>query len=290
MNIGRSDKTPISSHRKPQTSNPCLSPPSQSAIAYGNSQKLGFAEWDEIRGSWIAYTTHVLEGWRESVNIVEERLIMPSKRGKGNKRDTSVDPAMEKGSKKPAHSPKKTPSKKTKAGKKGKSATAMSELGKECAITPAETATESAAAPSKAKGVDTDSSRGKSRKKSVALRSSKSQRKVGTSSSSSDKEQPSADPTRPSSKKKKSIVPPPPSGAATRMRSKSGFKVSLFFFHFIYCFYFVFLCYVFLSFCLRQAAQKPGNLVTLWLLLRLPLYIPFSFSFFAFPLGQIRIV
>ena len=28
VNIGRSDKTPISIHHKPQTSNPCLSPPS----------------------------------------------------------------------------------------------------------------------------------------------------------------------------------------------------------------------------------------------------------------------
>ncbi len=88
------NKIPISSHRKPQTSNPCLSPPSQFAIAYGNSKKLGFAEWDEIRGGWIAYTTHLQKGWRESVNIVEERLIMPSKRGKGNKRDALMDPAV----------------------------------------------------------------------------------------------------------------------------------------------------------------------------------------------------
>ena len=49
VNIGRTNKTPISSHCKPQISNPCFSPPSQSAITYGNSKKLGFAEWDETR-------------------------------------------------------------------------------------------------------------------------------------------------------------------------------------------------------------------------------------------------
>ena len=105
MNIGRSDKTLISSHRKPQTSNPCLSPPSQFAISYGNSQKLGFAEWDKIMGGWIAYTIYLPACWRDSVNVVEERLIMPSKHGKGNKRDAPVDLAVEKAFKKLAHSP-----------------------------------------------------------------------------------------------------------------------------------------------------------------------------------------
>ena len=46
---------------------------------------------------------------------------MPSKCGKGRKRDASVDLVVEKASKKPAPSPKKTPPKKTKARKKGKS-------------------------------------------------------------------------------------------------------------------------------------------------------------------------
>ena len=79
VSSGRSSKTPLSTHCKPQISNPYLSLPSQSAIAYGNSQKLGFTEWDEIRDGWIAYTTHLPESWRELVNIVEEHLIMPSK-------------------------------------------------------------------------------------------------------------------------------------------------------------------------------------------------------------------
>ena len=96
-------------------------------------------------------------------------------------------------------------------------------------------------------------------KKSVALRPSKGQRKVGKSSSSSDEEQPSAALTRSPPKKKKSVIPPPPSGAATRTRSKCGFKVSSFSFLFIYCFYFVVLCCVFSFFCLRQATHRPGR-------------------------------
>ena len=92
----------------------------------------------------------------------------------------------------------------------------MPEPGKESATIPTETGTEFTAAPSKAKGVATSSSRRKFGKKSVALRPSKGQRKAGTSSSSPDEEQPSAAPTRSPPKKKKSVVPPPPSGAATR--------------------------------------------------------------------------
>jgi hypothetical protein len=259
VNSDRSSKTPLSTHYKPQISNPCLSLPSQSAIAYGNSKKLWFAEWDEIRDGWIAYTTHLSESLKESVNIVEERLIMPSKRGKGNKRDAPVDPTMEKGSKKPSHSPKKTPPKKTKARKKSKFATPVPEPGKESAIIPTETAIESTAAPFKAKGVATSSSRRKSGKKSVSLRPSKGQRKAGTSSSSLDEEQPSTASTRSPPKKKMSIVTPSPSGAATRTKGKSGFKVSSFSFLFIYCFYFVVLCCVFLFFCLRQATHKPSR-------------------------------
>jgi hypothetical protein len=121
---GRSDKTPMSVHRRPLVSNPYLTPPSQSAISYANSQKLGFAEWDSVRGGWIAYTIHLPDGWRSSVNVVEDRLIMLSKRGKGSKRDAPGDPAFEKTPKKPVptvSSSKKAPSKKAKAVKQGKS-------------------------------------------------------------------------------------------------------------------------------------------------------------------------
>jgi hypothetical protein len=84
----------MSVHRKASVSNPYLAPPSQSAISYANSQKLGFAEWDASRGGWIAYTIHLPEGWRNSVTIVEDRLIMVSKRGQVNKRDAPVDPVL----------------------------------------------------------------------------------------------------------------------------------------------------------------------------------------------------
>ena len=101
---GRGNKVPLSNHYKSQISSPCFSPPSQSAIAYGNSQKLGFAEWDETRSGWIAYTTYFPEGWRESVNVVKERLAMPFKRGKWAKKDAPVDSTVEKSSKNRAHS------------------------------------------------------------------------------------------------------------------------------------------------------------------------------------------
>ena len=84
----------MSVHRKPLTSNPYLTPPSQSAISYANSQKFGFAEWDSARGGWIAYTIHLPDGWRSSVNVVEDQLIMPSKRGKVNKREAPTDPVF----------------------------------------------------------------------------------------------------------------------------------------------------------------------------------------------------
>uniref|UniRef100_A0A2N9IL47 Aminotransferase-like plant mobile domain-containing protein n=1 Tax=Fagus sylvatica TaxID=28930 RepID=A0A2N9IL47_FAGSY len=211
VNSGRSNKAPISSHCKLQISSLCFSPPSQSAMAYRNSQKLGFAEWDETRSGWIVYTTHFPK-----------------------------DPAVENGSKKPTHSPKKASSKKTKAGKKSKSVAPVPKPEKESTTTPSETAIESAAALSKAKGMATGSSKRKSAavpslegigkqaasskvgKKSVALRHPKDQRKPATSSSSSDEEQPSAIPTRSRPKKKKSVIPP--SSDAIRIRSKSGSK------------------------------------------------------------------
>uniref|UniRef100_A0A2N9G0K2 Aminotransferase-like plant mobile domain-containing protein n=1 Tax=Fagus sylvatica TaxID=28930 RepID=A0A2N9G0K2_FAGSY len=219
-----SEKTPISVHRKRLISYPCLSPHSQSAISYANSQKLGFAERDEVRGGWIAYTIHLPQSWRSSVNVVEDRLIMLSKRGKRSKRDALVDLAVEKASKKPAPSPKKTPPKKMKVGKKGKSTASVSVSGKKSTAAPIEAPFESTATPSKAKDVAVSSSKKKYSKKSVATRPPKGQRKARTSSSSPDEEPPSTTPTRPPSKKKKLIVPPPHSGAASHTRSKSGFK------------------------------------------------------------------
>uniref|UniRef100_A0A2N9EYH0 Aminotransferase-like plant mobile domain-containing protein n=1 Tax=Fagus sylvatica TaxID=28930 RepID=A0A2N9EYH0_FAGSY len=157
---GRSDKTPMSVHRKASVSNPYLAPPSQSAISYANSQKLGFAEWDESRGGWIAYTIHLPEGWRNSVNVVEDRLIMLSKRGKVNKRDAPVDPAIEKTPKKATpsvSSSKKVSSKKaktvkkrkTRAGKESKSIPSVPSAVEESTTAPLGEPVESTEGPSK---------------------------------------------------------------------------------------------------------------------------------------------
>ena len=196
VNAGRSEKTPISVHRKRLISYPCLSPSSQSVISYANSQKLGFAEWDEVRGGWIAYTIHLPQSWRSSVNVVEDRLIMLSKRDKGSKRDAPVDLAVEKASKKPAPSLKKTPPKKTKAGKKGKSITSVLASGKKSTTAPIEEPIESMATLSKAKSVGASLSKKKPSKKSVASCPPKGKKKASTSPSSPDEEQSSAAPTR----------------------------------------------------------------------------------------------
>jgi hypothetical protein len=131
---------------------------------------------------------------------------MPSKWGKGGKRDVPVNKAVEKSSKKWAHSPKKASSKKTKAGKKSRSTAPMPRPEREFATTPLQTVVESTAAPTKAKGVVIGSSKRKSAavpplegvgkqtasskawKKSVDLHPPKDQRKTATSSSSPDEE------------------------------------------------------------------------------------------------------
>uniref|UniRef100_A0A2N9FVV4 Aminotransferase-like plant mobile domain-containing protein n=1 Tax=Fagus sylvatica TaxID=28930 RepID=A0A2N9FVV4_FAGSY len=152
--IPGSDKTPMSVHRKPLVSNPYLTPPSQSAISYANSQKLGFAEWDSARGGWVAYTIHLPDGWRSSVNVVEDRLIMPSKRGKVNKRDAPTDPVFERTPKKSAptaSSSKKAPSKKAKAAKQGKTPLLVPSAAGASTTALAQGSTKSAVAPSKRK-------------------------------------------------------------------------------------------------------------------------------------------
>uniref|UniRef100_A0A2N9FVJ8 Aminotransferase-like plant mobile domain-containing protein n=1 Tax=Fagus sylvatica TaxID=28930 RepID=A0A2N9FVJ8_FAGSY len=124
---GRSDKTPI---------------------------KLGFAEWDSARGGWVAYTIHLPEGWRSSVNVVEDRLIMPSKRGKVNKRDAPTDPVFERTPKKSAptaSSSKKAPSKKAKVAKQGKTPLLVPSAAGASTTALAQGSTKSAVAPSKRK-------------------------------------------------------------------------------------------------------------------------------------------
>jgi hypothetical protein len=269
VDAGRSEKTPMSVHRKPLISYPCLSAPSQFAISYANSQRLGFTEWDEVRGGWIAYTIHIPQGWRSSITVVENRLIMPSKRGKGSKRDPSVDQAAEKAPKKPAPSPKQTPPKKTKARKKGKSTASASASEKESTTALIEKPTESTAAPSKTKSASASLSKKKPSRKSVGSRPPKSQKKASTSSSSLDEEPPSAALTSLSSKKK-FVAPLFPLGAASRMRSKSGSKVSCFSFLFLLFFFFFFAVFPHSFVCGREHISL-ANLMMLWLILRLPL-------------------
>uniref|UniRef100_A0A2N9FSG1 Aminotransferase-like plant mobile domain-containing protein n=1 Tax=Fagus sylvatica TaxID=28930 RepID=A0A2N9FSG1_FAGSY len=219
-----------------------------------------------LRGGWIAYTIHLPESWRNSVNVVKDRLIMPSKHGKGSKRNAPVDLAVEKTSKKPTPSipsSKKAPSKKTKAGKKGKSPLLVPSAAKESTTAPVEGPTESTVAPPKKtkaakEGKSTPSVSSvakestiapveeptesivapskpksvnaspskKSGKKSVASRPPKGQKKTSVSSSSPDEEQPSTVSTPSPSKKKKFVAPLFPLGAAGRTRSRSGSKVT----------------------------------------------------------------
>uniref|UniRef100_A0A2N9FQT5 Aminotransferase-like plant mobile domain-containing protein n=1 Tax=Fagus sylvatica TaxID=28930 RepID=A0A2N9FQT5_FAGSY len=137
-----------------QSPTPYLAPPSQSAISYANSQKLGFAEWDASRGGWIAYTIHLPEGWRNSVTIVEDRLIMVSKRGQVNKRDAPVDPVFEKTPKKATPSvpsSKKVSSEKAKTVKKSKPPLRVPSAAKESTAARVQESAKSATAPPKRK-------------------------------------------------------------------------------------------------------------------------------------------
>ena len=172
---------------------------------------------------------------------------MPSKRGKESKRDAPVDLAVEKTSKKPTPSTpssKKAPSKKTKAGKKGKSTALVPAPEKKSATALVEELIESMVASSKIKSVSVSLPK-KLSKKSVASRPPKSQKKTSISSSSQDEEQPPVAST-PSPSKKKFIAPLFPLGAAGRTRSRSGSKVSfLLLLLLFFCFFFLFFFFFF---------------------------------------------
>uniref|UniRef100_A0A2N9G8W3 Aminotransferase-like plant mobile domain-containing protein n=1 Tax=Fagus sylvatica TaxID=28930 RepID=A0A2N9G8W3_FAGSY len=94
------------------------------------------------------------KGWRNSVNVVEDRLIMLSKRGKGSKRDAPADLAIEKTPKKPTPSvpsSKKAPSEKAKAVKKDKPPLLVPSAAKESTEALVQGSTKSAIAPPKRK-------------------------------------------------------------------------------------------------------------------------------------------
>uniref|UniRef100_A0A2N9I348 Aminotransferase-like plant mobile domain-containing protein n=1 Tax=Fagus sylvatica TaxID=28930 RepID=A0A2N9I348_FAGSY len=262
---GRSATTPMSVHRKASVSNPYLAPPSQSAISYANSQKLGFAEWDASRGGWIAYTIHLPEGWRNSVTIVEDRLIMVSKRGQVNKRDAPVDPVFEKTPKKATPSvpsSKKVSSKKAKTVKKSKPPLRVPSAAKESTAAHVQESAKSATAPPKrktragkesksiplvpsaaeesltapleepAESTESPPKKVKAGKKSKSTAPETSAVKGSTESTVAPskaqeyEEEPSAVPGPSPPKKKKFTAPLFPLGAAGRTRSKSGPKVT----------------------------------------------------------------
>uniref|UniRef100_A0A2N9ED07 Aminotransferase-like plant mobile domain-containing protein n=1 Tax=Fagus sylvatica TaxID=28930 RepID=A0A2N9ED07_FAGSY len=86
VNQGRGTKVPLPNHHAHPVETMILSPPTQTAISYADRQNLGFAEWDGSRDGWILYSTKFPSGWKESVKVVEERLRLDSKRGKGGKK------------------------------------------------------------------------------------------------------------------------------------------------------------------------------------------------------------
>uniref|UniRef100_A0A2N9GRV0 Uncharacterized protein n=1 Tax=Fagus sylvatica TaxID=28930 RepID=A0A2N9GRV0_FAGSY len=121
---------------------------------YGGLQNLGLRSGIVPEGGWVAYTIHLPEGWRSSVNVVEDRLIMPSKRGKVNKRDAPTDPVFERTPKKSAptaSSSKKAPSKKAKVAKQGKTPLLVPSAAGASTTALAQGSTKSAVAPSKRK-------------------------------------------------------------------------------------------------------------------------------------------
>jgi hypothetical protein len=86
VNQGRGTRVPLPNHHAHPVETMTLSPPTQTAISYADRQNLGFAEWDGSRDGWILYSTKFPSGWKESVKVVEERLRLDSKRGKGGKK------------------------------------------------------------------------------------------------------------------------------------------------------------------------------------------------------------
>uniref|UniRef100_A0A2N9GAC1 Aminotransferase-like plant mobile domain-containing protein n=1 Tax=Fagus sylvatica TaxID=28930 RepID=A0A2N9GAC1_FAGSY len=115
VNQGRGTRVPLSNHHAHPVETMTLSPPTQTAISYADRQNLGFAEWDGSRDGWILYSTKFPSGWKESVKVVEERLRLDSKRGKGGKKiDSSKGDSSPAASKQKPKSAAKTTSKRPK--------------------------------------------------------------------------------------------------------------------------------------------------------------------------------
>uniref|UniRef100_A0A2N9GKF6 Aminotransferase-like plant mobile domain-containing protein n=1 Tax=Fagus sylvatica TaxID=28930 RepID=A0A2N9GKF6_FAGSY len=247
---GRGTRVPLPNHHAHPMETTTLSPPTQTAISYAERQGLGFAEWDGSRDGWILYSTAFPSGWKESVKVVEERLRLDSKRGKGGKKiDSGKGASSPAASKQKPKSAAKTSSKRPKVAmdmsmippselggralmapgtSKKKSAAGTSKSQKKSAVDPPVDPTEDTSPPSK----ETESSaiqeksappstkaKSQPRSKSVAVKKAKSkptQKSAVAPPSSS--EEPAAESATPI--EKESAVPTPPSTMYGRTRSK----------------------------------------------------------------------
>uniref|UniRef100_A0A2N9I0U6 Aminotransferase-like plant mobile domain-containing protein n=1 Tax=Fagus sylvatica TaxID=28930 RepID=A0A2N9I0U6_FAGSY len=174
---GRGTRVPLPNHHAHPMETTTLSPPTQTAVSYAERQGLGFAEWDGSQDGWILYSTAFPSGWKESVKVVEERLRLDSKRGKGGKKIDSG-----KGASSPAASKQKPKSAAKTSSKRPKVAMDMSmippsELGGRALMapdtSPPSKETESSAIQEKSAPPSTKA-KSQPRSKSVAVKKAKS--------------------------------------------------------------------------------------------------------------------
>uniref|UniRef100_A0A2N9HIE7 Aminotransferase-like plant mobile domain-containing protein n=1 Tax=Fagus sylvatica TaxID=28930 RepID=A0A2N9HIE7_FAGSY len=218
---GRGTKVPLPNHHAHPMETTTLSPPTQTAISYAERQGLGFAEWDGPRDGWILYSTAIPSSWKESVKVVEERLRLDSKRGKGSKKTDSG-----KGASSPAASKQKPKSAAKASSKRPKVAMDMSmippsELGDRALMAPGTSKKKQSAAGASKRNLLPTPTKAKSqpRSKSVAVKKAKSKptRKSAVAPPSSS-EEPAAESATPV--EKESAIPTPPSTIYDRTRSK----------------------------------------------------------------------
>uniref|UniRef100_A0A2N9I7C3 Aminotransferase-like plant mobile domain-containing protein n=1 Tax=Fagus sylvatica TaxID=28930 RepID=A0A2N9I7C3_FAGSY len=196
-------RVPLPNHHAHPMETTTLSPPTQTAISYAERQGLGFAEWDGPRDGWILYSTAIPSSWKESVKVVEERLRLDSKRGKGSKKTDSG-----KGASSPAASKQKPKSAAKASSKRPKVAMDMSmippsELGDRALMAPG-------TSKKKQRNLPLPPTKAKSqpRSKSVAVKKAKSKptRKSAVAPPSSS-EEPAAESATPV--EKESAIPTP---------------------------------------------------------------------------------
>jgi hypothetical protein len=248
---GRGTRVPLPNHHAHPMETTTLSPPTQTAISYAERQGLGFAEWDGPRDGWILYSTAIPSSWKESVKVVEERLRLDSKRGKGSKKtDSGKGASSPAASKQKPKSAAKASSKRPKVAmdmsmippselgdralmapgtsKKKQSAAGASKSQKKSAVDPPVDPTEDTSLPSKeteSPAIQEESAptptkaKSQPRSKSVAVKKAKSKptRKSAVAPPSSS-EEPAAESATPV--EKESAIPTPPSTIYDRTRSK----------------------------------------------------------------------